>query len=264
MNKICVECGKEFNAIASAITCGIKCSTLRRCHKSAELRTIPEVRLKEKLRQSSAAYKAQKHRHYLEIMADPVRREQELRRRRSPEKRAKARLIMRRPKNRLNAKLRRATVENKIRVAECRRRLRQSNIELARARDKEYYTKYYSDPAKRRRMLDHDAEWRKTHKGKAAARKAHVKRRAAIMCAIIEDVDYVQVHRRTGGNCGICGMPIDLSIKYPHTHSLSYDHVMPLSKGGAHTTANIQLAHFSCNSRKCAKVIKPKNYAGGI
>lgn len=38
-----------------------------------------------------------------------------------------------------------------------------------------------------------------------------------------------------------------MSLKYPHSRSASIDHIVPLSKGGADTKANIRLAHLGEN-----------------
>ena len=44
--------------------------------------------------------------------------------------------------------------------------------------------------------------------------------------------------------CGICGKPVDMSIRYPHPLSPTIDHIIPIAKGG-HPSAleNLQLAH---------------------
>lgn len=38
--------------------------------------------------------------------------------------------------------------------------------------------------------------------------------------------------------------------------SVSLDHVVPLSQGGAHDPANVQLAHLTCNVRKGAQLVE--------
>ena len=55
------------------------------------------------------------------------------------------------------------------------------------------------------------------------------------------------------GLCGICGDPIDRDLPYPDPLSKSVDHIVPLSKGGAHEQSNLQWAHLVCNNRKGAK-----------
>lgn len=64
-----------------------------------------------------------------------------------------------------------------------------------------------------------------------------------------------KIYFRDEGLCGVCGEPILLSHKYPHPESLTLDHIVPLSKGGAHSQYNIQLAHWTCNINKSDKLI---------
>ena len=50
--------------------------------------------------------------------------------------------------------------------------------------------------------------------------------------------------------CGICGRPVDFSLKYPHPLSPTIDHILPVSKGGHPSDIdNLQLAHRCCNRR---------------
>ena len=51
--------------------------------------------------------------------------------------------------------------------------------------------------------------------------------------------------------CGICGQPVDMTLKYPDPGSPTVDHIIPISRGG-HPSAleNLQLAHFRCNRLK--------------
>lgn len=58
-----------------------------------------------------------------------------------------------------------------------------------------------------------------------------------------EIVDLRIAYRKYDGNCGICGQHVPLL-------RASFDHIVPLSKGGPHKLDNLQPAHFSCNSRK--------------
>ena len=50
--------------------------------------------------------------------------------------------------------------------------------------------------------------------------------------------------------CGICGMPVDKSLKYPHPMSPTVDHIIPCNKGGGDDLDNLQLAHRKCNRMK--------------
>jgi 5-methylcytosine-specific restriction endonuclease McrA len=42
--------------------------------------------------------------------------------------------------------------------------------------------------------------------------------------------------------------------RVPHPLAPTLDHIVPLARGGHHTRDNTQCAHFSCNTRKGARV----------
>lgn len=76
----------------------------------------------------------------------------------------------------------------------------------------------------------------------AARRRARVR---GAMTAI--PVDYAAVAARSAGVCGICGLVIEAGT------SIHFDHIIPISRGGAHASENLQVAHARCNLRKGAK-----------
>ncbi|MBQ1575175.1 MAG: HNH endonuclease, partial [Clostridiales bacterium] len=56
--------------------------------------------------------------------------------------------------------------------------------------------------------------------------------------------------------CGICGKPVDFSLKYPHPMSATVDHIVPVSRGGHPSDIdNLQLAHRCCNRQKSDKLV---------
>ena len=56
--------------------------------------------------------------------------------------------------------------------------------------------------------------------------------------------------------CGICGKPVDFSLKYPHPLSPCIDHIIPIARGGHPSDINnMQLAHWTCNRQKSDKLI---------
>lgn len=57
---------------------------------------------------------------------------------------------------------------------------------------------------------------------------------------------------KAGGVCGICGKPIDMTIKDPTDPKAPVvDHIIPISKGGHPSDiSNLQLAHRWCNRQK--------------
>lgn len=98
----------------------------------------------------------------------------------------------------------------------------------------------------RDRERAHGKAWECRHpeKAKAHRRATRMKRRARLRASYVEHVDAEVVFQRDGGVCGICRQPVD------HASNWHVDHVIPLSKGGAHAYANVQLAHGRCNERK--------------
>lgn len=62
--------------------------------------------------------------------------------------------------------------------------------------------------------------------------------------------------------CGICGKPVDFSLKFPHPLSPCIDHIVPVSKGGHPSDMNnLQLAHMCCNRRKSDKLTETKAFS---
>lgn len=60
-----------------------------------------------------------------------------------------------------------------------------------------------------------------------------------------EPINRLEVYERDGWICGICGGPVEKD-------DASLDHVVPMSRGGAHLYSNVQCAHLLCNIRKGA------------
>lgn len=55
--------------------------------------------------------------------------------------------------------------------------------------------------------------------------------------------------------CGICGLPVDKSLKYPNPFSATVDHIIPVAKRGDPVALeNLQLAHRKCNRMKSDKL----------
>jgi len=62
---------------------------------------------------------------------------------------------------------------------------------------------------------------------------------------------------KTQNTCGICGRPVDFSIKIPEPLSACIDHIIPIAKGGHPSDIdNLQLAHWTCNRQKSDKLFK--------
>ncbi len=60
---------------------------------------------------------------------------------------------------------------------------------------------------------------------------------------------------KTQSVCGICGKPVDKTLKPPHPLAPVIDHIIPVSKGGHPSDINnLQLAHATCNRQKSDKL----------
>ena len=61
----------------------------------------------------------------------------------------------------------------------------------------------------------------------------------------------------TQNTCGICGHPVDFSLKTPHPMSATVDHIIPVAKNGHPSDiSNLQLSHWACNRQKSDKIFK--------
>lgn len=55
--------------------------------------------------------------------------------------------------------------------------------------------------------------------------------------------------------CGICGKPVDKTLKAPDPMSATVDHIIPISRNGHPSDlSNLQLAHRACNRMKSDKL----------
>lgn len=84
--------------------------------------------------------------------------------------------------------------------------------------------------------------------------KHHHRRRARLRNAFVEDVDRKEIYERDGWICQLCGKPIPKDAVWPDPLYPSLDHIIPLARGGMHSRANSQAAHFRCNNIKGAKL----------
>lgn len=101
--------------------------------------------------------------------------------------------------------------------------------------------------AARRRIAN--AHGRKTSAPRAPLGWSH-EARARRYGVRVEHVDVMAVFERDRWSCGICGRAVDPLLLWPDPMSASLDHVVPLSRGGAHSMSNTQCAHLLCNTTK--------------
>lgn len=73
--------------------------------------------------------------------------------------------------------------------------------------------------------------------------------------AMGEPFTRTQVFERDEWRCYLCEEQVDRSLTWPHPLSPSLEHVVPLSRGGAHSFDNVRLAHLTCNVAKGARTL---------
>lgn len=89
--------------------------------------------------------------------------------------------------------------------------------------------------------------------GSASARAAQVRRRQRIIGnGGMESIDRLAVFTRDNYLCHLCGTRTDPS-HYPNPNYPTLDHLIPISRGGQHTYANVRCACFRCNVVKGAR-----------
>jgi hypothetical protein len=107
-----------------------------------------------------------------------------------------------------------------------------ARVNALRAEDPERFRAY-----QRQRWANYSPEQR------ARYREWRQNRRALLLAAFVEDVQLADVLIRDSGICGICGAPI-------MEDTIEMDHIVPISRGGLHERANVQVAHQWCNRSK--------------
>lgn len=75
-------------------------------------------------------------------------------------------------------------------------------------------------------------------------------RRATLRAAIVERVIPARIFDRDGWRCHICRRKLSPATAFPHRRAATIDHLVPLSRGGAHEPANVKTACHACNAGK--------------
>lgn len=55
---------------------------------------------------------------------------------------------------------------------------------------------------------------------------------------------------RDHNTCGICLLPVDMTLPRTHRMGATVDHIVPLVCGGTEKPKNLRLAHWICNVRR--------------
>jgi len=77
-------------------------------------------------------------------------------------------------------------------------------------------------------------------------------RRARERGANHEPYTITEIAARDRYQCGLCRKRVAMTKAVPHPKAPTIDHIIPFADGGDDTRANVQLAHFICNSIKGA------------
>lgn len=103
----------------------------------------------------------------------------------------------------------------------------------------------------RNRARDAEMPARKRYPASSEARDARRRLRKAQNTPLPAEVfTRSEIGDRDGWVCQLCGDPVDAELRWPDPESQSLDHVVPISKGGAHSRDNCQIAHLRCNVAK--------------
>lgn len=120
--------------------------------------------------------------------------------------------------------------------------------EIAKARKNARKREKMLDPGYRQSAYGRLNKWRRDNP--LGQREYTLRRNARKKAAAAGRVSYKRILERDGMFCYICQSPIGSDEK------MDFDHVIPLSRGGAHHETNIRVSHMTCNRRKAAKLIE--------
>jgi 5-methylcytosine-specific restriction endonuclease McrA len=100
-----------------------------------------------------------------------------------------------------------------------------------------------------------DKKYQKTEKGIYAKQKVAIKRKYQIKTSdcTLTLAQWQEIKEQYGNACAYCRKPLA---------RLEKDHVIPLSKGGKHTKANVVPACRTCNAQKGNRLLASKEASG--
>lgn len=119
----------------------------------------------------------------------------------------------------------------------------EQNHERVKSSRRASYERRKSDPAYKEKVKSWKAQYKNTQPYKDQRRRMHLLRKARLRLASkfgAVDLEYVRI--LCNGRCGICH-----EIIHGPFH---YDHIVPIARGGQHSTENLQIAHPLCNVKK--------------
>jgi len=128
-----------------------------------------------------------------------------------------------------------------------RKRYYAEHQEEAKVASRMAHAEAKKDPGFAQRQRERVKEWRRRHPemAKAIFLRSRAKRRGA---KVVERVYRKKVYERDHGCCHLCNNPV--AFKNMHL-----DHVIPVSRGGEHSYANVKASHATCNLVKGSKLL---------
>jgi len=97
-----------------------------------------------------------------------------------------------------------------------------------------------SYPTEAERKAAELARWQRKNRSRRAVKRG----------ADAEHYTTAEIAARDKHRCQLCGGKVDMALRAPDPMSPTIDHIVPISRGGDDTKANVQLAHLGCNSSK--------------
>lgn len=98
-----------------------------------------------------------------------------------------------------------------------------------------------------------------------AANRKHLEREAGVLGSKGRrnvSITIGDVAGRYGWRCALCSRPVDRTLLHPHQQAATIDHILPISLGGRHEWANVQLAHHGCNRKRGAPSVVQMRLVG--
>ncbi|GAB06690.1 hypothetical protein GII30_20515 [Gordonia amarae] len=231
-----------------------------RCKRGHEKKYYPNTdrwrcRECEKARQSTPEWKSRRkeYRNREDVKANKqnysqgyylTNREQVCARQRAynqtPDRKARRKVYNQTPERKAAQRARASTPEAKAK----RKEYRDQNRDAIRAHRQEYRAQ------NRDAIRAQKREYYARPEVRAALYARNIRRKKLIKGAECEVFQREEVFIRDDWLCGLCGEPTDPTVEYPHPHSPSLDHLLPVTRGGSHTRENAICAHLGCNIQK--------------
>lgn len=149
-------------------------------------------------------------------------------------------------------------VDNREQVLEGKRRYREQNPDLVREQKRKAYyqnLEHYRDlsrayrVANRERIKEWNREWAASNPAAVQRIKSQYKhRRRALESSngiyVVSARDLKRLLARSRGRCAYCAEPFD------STRPVTWDHIIPVTRGGTYSVGNLAPCCRSCNSSK--------------